>query len=158
MCCPGDPNCIVGQELPGPVERELWRERRKAGQWVGSWPSDEVFESELAGTRHQHKVGYANDTAGFSGRPWASIPRLWVQRAFREVKQLPTQQRGPAVWGNLRVGRWVWAGFHGTWSIPSSTPSAPALKLNSTIQRGTWLELPGPNGMHERENQDGVEA
>lgn len=46
--------CVLGQELPGSARGEIWREGRKEGQWVGFWPNDEVYESELAGTKHQH--------------------------------------------------------------------------------------------------------
>ena len=61
-------------------------------------------------------------------------------------------QRAPLllwVWGNPRVGRWVWAGFHGSWSTRCPSPES------QPVQGGTWLELPGPNGVHWRENLGG---
>jgi hypothetical protein len=59
-----------------------------------SWPSDEVYESELAGTRHCPGLSQANDTAGFPGsspRPESYASRH--RRAFWEAKQLITRQR-----------------------------------------------------------------
>lgn len=139
-------------ELPGPAHqpragRETWKEERKWGQGVGSCPSDEVCESELAGTRHQHQVGHAIDAAGLCGSSPAPAPHasrhilegILGSRAAAHLTEVLHCSSGS---GRIR-GQ---AGESELASVGLEAPPAPALNL-STVQRGTWLELLGPNGV-----------
>lgn len=74
---------------------------------MGSRPSDEVYESELAGIGHQHWVGHhANGTAGFSGSCLGLASHASGHRGhFGKSSNYSLSKGAPLVWGNLRVDR-----------------------------------------------------